>query len=39
VRITEQTIEVFHRGVRVASHARSPVQHRHTTITEHLQKC
>jgi transposase len=36
VRITEQTIEVFHRGVRVASHARSPVQHRHTTIPEHM---
>ena len=36
VRSTEQTIEVFHRGVRVASHARSPVQHRHTTIPEHM---
>jgi transposase len=36
VRVTEQVIEVFHRGVRVASHARSPVQHRHTTIPEHM---
>jgi transposase len=36
VRSTEHTIEVFHRGVRVASHARSPVQHRHTTIPEHM---
>ncbi len=36
VRITEQTAEVFHRGVRVASHARSPVKHRHTTIPEHM---
>ena len=36
VRITELTVEVFHRGVRVASHARSPVQRRHTTIPEHM---
>jgi transposase len=36
VRSTEYTIEVFHRGVRVASHARSPVQHRHSTIPEHM---
>ena len=36
VRTTEATIEVFHRGVRVASHARSPVKHRHTTIPEHM---
>jgi hypothetical protein len=27
---------MFHRGVRVASHARSPVKHRHTTIPEHM---
>jgi len=36
VRITQSTVEVFHRGGRVASHARSPVQHRHTTIPEHM---
>lgn len=36
VRITQRTVEAFHRGVRVASHVRSPVKHRHTTITEHM---
>src|SRR6516162_4416432 len=32
VRITQTTIEVFHRGVRVASHARSAMPRHHTTI-------
>ena len=36
VRTTQATVEVFHRGVRVASHARSPVRRRHTTIPEHM---
>jgi transposase len=36
VRATEATIEVFHRGTRIASHARSSVKHRHTTIPEHM---
>jgi transposase len=36
VRITQTTIEVFHRGVRVASHQRSAVARRHTTIPEHM---
>ena len=27
---------MFHRGVRVASHVRSAVPHRHTTIPEHM---
>jgi transposase len=36
VRATEATIEVFHRGTRIASHARSGVKHRHTTIPEHM---
>ena len=36
VRATQATVEVFHRGVRVASHARSPVRRRHTTISEHM---
>jgi transposase len=36
VRATEATIEVFHRGTRIASHARSGVKHRHTTISEHM---
>ena len=35
-RITDQTIELFHAGVRVAAHARNPRQHRHTTIPEHM---
>jgi len=36
VRITQTTVEVFHRGVRVASHQRSAVPQRHTTIPEHM---
>ena len=36
VRATELTVEVFHHGTRVTSHARSPVKHRHTTIPEHM---
>src|SRR5712671_3141279 len=36
VRATEATVEVFHRGTRVASHARSGVKRRHTTIPEHM---
>jgi transposase len=36
VRATEATIEVFHRGSRIASHARSGVKRRHTTIPEHM---
>ena len=35
-RITDTTVEVLHKGVRVASHARSHVRHRHTTIPEHM---
>jgi len=35
-RITDQTIELFHQGTRVASHLRSPRQHRHTTIPNHM---
>jgi len=35
-RITDQTIELFHGGVRVAAHQRNPRQHRHTTIPEHM---
>ena len=35
-RITEQTVELFHRGTRVASHIRSPLRGRHTTIAEHM---
>ena len=35
-RITDRTVELFHRGTRVASHVRSPRQHRHTTTPEHM---
>jgi transposase len=35
-RITDTTVEILHRGVRVASHARSHVRYRHTTIPEHM---
>jgi transposase len=35
-RLTDTTIEVFHKGIRVASHPRSSVRHRHTTISEHM---
>lgn len=36
VRATTHTIEILHRGTRVAVHARSDHKHRHTTITEHM---
>ncbi|MCK1606654.1 hypothetical protein IVB02_36095 [Bradyrhizobium sp. 166] len=36
VRAAEATIEVFHRGTCIASHARSGVKRRHTTIPEHM---
>jgi transposase len=35
LRATAATVEVFHRGIRVASHPRSHVPHRHTTIHAH----
>ena len=35
-RLTGATVEVFRRGVRVASHARSYEKYRHTTIAEHM---
>jgi transposase len=35
-RITDTTVELLHKGVRVASHARSHARHRHTTIHEHM---
>ena len=35
-RITLKTVEVFLRGKRVASHLRSTVPHRPTTIAEHM---
>src|SRR6202049_932816 len=36
VRFTDGTIEVFHKGQRIASHVRSRVVHKHTTIPEHM---
>ena len=38
VRATAGTVEISHRGVRVASHARSQARHRATTVTEHRPK-
>jgi transposase len=37
-RATASTVEVFHPGVRVASHARSHAPHHHTTIQAHRPK-
>jgi len=38
VRATATTVEVFHRGVRVASHGRSYVPHVATTVDDHRPK-
>jgi transposase len=38
VRLTEHVIEVFHQGKRVASHARSRLKGRHTTVAAHMPK-
>jgi len=35
-RITEHTVECFYQGRRVASHLRSPLKGRHTTVAEHM---
>jgi transposase len=35
-RITSATVEIFHKGQRIASHAFSADRNRHTTITEHM---
>jgi transposase len=35
-RITSATVEIFHKGQRVASHAFSAVHNRHSTTTEHM---
>jgi transposase len=36
VRIADRTVEAFHKGERVASHARSPGRRGHTTIADHM---
>ena len=35
-RVGAATVEVFHKGRRVAAHLRSRVHHRHTTVPEHM---
>ena len=35
-RTTETTVEVFHKGRRVAAHVRSSLRNRHTTVPEHM---
>jgi transposase len=35
-RITARTVEVFHRGKRVAAHVRSSANRKHTTVREHM---
>jgi transposase len=35
-RLTQRTVEVFHRGKRVAAHVRSSSNRRHTTVREHM---
>ena len=35
-RFTDGTIEIFRKGKRIASHVRSRVAHKHTTIPEHM---
>ena len=35
-RITARTVEVFHRGKRVAAHVRSSSNRKHTTVREHM---
>ena len=36
VRVTAASVEIFHKGKRVAAHARSPASRRHTTVAEHM---
>lgn len=38
IRVTAATVECFFRGQRVASHARSSVRGRHTTVKAHMPK-
>lgn len=35
-RLTQRTVEIFHRGKRVAAHLRSSPNRRHTTVREHM---
>ena len=38
VRLSAQVVELFHKGKRVASHQRSPLKGRHSTVTAHRPK-
>ena len=38
LRSTSSTVEIFRKGERVASHLRSSLRGRHTTVTEHMPK-
>jgi transposase len=38
VRLSAQVVELSHRGTRVASHQRSPLKGRHTTVAVHMPK-
>lgn len=37
-RFTAASVEIFHNGKRIASHARSSAAYRHTTVSEHMPK-
>jgi hypothetical protein len=36
VRFTARTVEIFHKGERIAAHARMSGNHKHTTVPEHM---
>ena len=36
VRVVDRTVEAFHKGERVASHAKSPGRRGHTTVADHM---
>jgi transposase len=36
VRFTARTVEIFHKGERIAAHQRMSGNHRHTTVPEHM---
>jgi transposase len=36
VRLTARTVEIFHKGERIAAHQRMSGNHRHTTLPEHM---
>jgi len=38
VRLSAQVVEIFHKGKRVASHQRSPLKGRHSTVATHMPK-